>query len=179
MKKTLFRSLLVGLASLVMAGTVFAASQPHQLVSRKSIATVAAHTPDLSTLVKALKKTGLLRTLQRRGPYTVFAPTNRAFKRLTQKTLQQLMQNKTALRRILKYHVVSGRIAPQMLNKTMRVRTLQGQYITLKKGMFSRRYVNQARIARNSVRASNGYVYVINSVLIPSHKMPQQQRRRR
>lgn len=135
---------------------------------------------DHTTLVKALKTANLVKTLNGNGPFTVFAPTNNAFNKLTEKKLTQLMetQNKTALQNILKYHVVSGKVSAKNLKNAIdsndgkySFKTLNGK--TLTAIMRDRSLVikdqsgSLARITIADVNQSNGMIHVVDTVLMP------------
>lgn len=128
---------------------------------------VAAATPDLSTLVTAVKAAGLVSTLQGDGPYTVFAPTNDAFAALPAGVLDKLVLscNKDALTKVLTYHVVSGKVESMDI-KPGDVPTVEGQSVTL--ATDGGVTVNGANVVQADVPASNGVVHVIDQVLVPS-----------
>lgn len=129
-----------------------------------NIVAFAGSTTSFSTLTTALKAAGLTETLQGKGPYTVFAPTDEAFAALPQDTLQRLLEprNKETLRRILTYHVVSGQVtsageATTLANKPVNVQLdSASNQIT----------VNNTRVIQ-PIQTSNGVIYAINEVLIP------------
>lgn len=129
-----------------------------------NIVAFAGSTSSFSTLTTALKAAGLTETLQGKGPYTVFAPTDEAFAALPQDTLQRLLEprNKETLRRILAYHVVSGQVtsageATTLANKPVNVQLdSTSNQIT----------VNNTRVIQ-PIQTSNGVIYAINEVLIP------------
>jgi uncharacterized surface protein with fasciclin (FAS1) repeats len=128
---------------------------------------VAAATPDLSTLVAAVKAAGLVGTLQGEGPYTVFAPTNDAFAALPNGVVDKLLLkcNKDALTKVLTYHVVSGKVESMDI-KPGDVPTVEGQSVTL--ATDGGVTVNGASVVQADVPASNGVVHVVDQVLVPS-----------
>jgi uncharacterized surface protein with fasciclin (FAS1) repeats len=133
----------------------------------KTIVELAAETPELSTLVTAVKAAGLVETLNQKGPFTVFAPTNDAFAALPDGVLEDLMkpENKEKLMSILTYHVVPGEVMSSDLSDGLKANTVEGQSITfdLSDGV----KVNDASVALADVRASNGVVHVIDQVILP------------
>jgi len=128
-----------------------------------TIPDVASKTPSLSTLVKALKNADLTDTLAGPGPFTVFAPTNDAFVALP----YLLGLNKTALTKVLNYHVASGKVeSSDLTNNTEEIKTREGQNVSVKLD-HGNVMVNNAIVATPNVEASNGVVHIINEVLIP------------
>lgn len=140
----------------------------------------AVHSKAHTTLVAAVKAAGLVKTLERPGPFTVFAPTNQAFRKLPAGTVANLLkpQNKDKLAAILEYHVVPGRITTMDLTEMIRkghgkamLKTVQGSELTFK--MRHGHYFvidkkgDTARITIPNVYQSNGMIQVIDTVLIP------------
>lgn len=129
-----------------------------------NIVAFAGSTSSFSTLTTALKAAGLTETLQGKGPYTVFAPTDEAFAALPQETLQRLLEprNKQTLRRILTYHVVKGQVT-----SAGEVRTLANKPVNVQLDSTSNQItVNNTRVIQ-PIQTSNGVIYAINEVLIP------------
>lgn len=135
--------------------------------SKMTIVEVAMHDKNLTTLVKAIKAAGLVETLKGTGPYTVFAPTNAAFAKLPKGTLQKLLKDKTQLAAILTYHVVPGKVMAADVNNGP-VNTVQGQPVTLNKTAAGVD-VNNAKVVKADIVASNGVIHEINAVLMPSN----------
>lgn len=122
------------------------------------------------TLVAAIQAAGLAEALSGKGPFTVFAPTEEAFKKLPAGTLDSLLkpENKEKLIAILKYHVIPGKVTASevvKLKNGTHVKTLSGQTITVKnrKGVM----VNNAKVVKTDITASNGVIHVIDTVLLP------------
>lgn len=147
----------------------------------KSIAGMAMKNNDLSTLVTALKAADLATMLSEPGNYTVFAPSNQAFEKLPQKQRDALMmpENKEMLVSVLQYHVVPGRISPEQLanaiknnNGSYKVKTVKGDELTF--SMSGDQYVikdgsgKKAQVILGNQEASNGIVYIIDTVLMAS-----------
>ena len=143
-----------------------ATAAPAQKEASPTIATLAAKTPQLSTLLSLVKKAGLADELSAPGALTVFAPTNAAFAKVPKATLKALGADKAKLRAVLLYHVVSGRVTAAKVTKLRSAKTLNGAtvQIRVRGGMV---YVNGARVVKPDVSASNGVIHVINKVLIP------------
>ena len=135
--------------------------------TEENVVAVAQQTPDLSTLVKAVSAAGLVETLEEPGPYTVFAPTNKAFEALGG-TLDTLLepQNKAELAEVLTYHVVPGELTSSELSDGQKLKTVQGDTLEVRiaGGEVT---VNGAKVVTPDVEASNGVVHVIDEVLIP------------
>jgi uncharacterized surface protein with fasciclin (FAS1) repeats len=131
------------------------------------VATAASANPGLSTLVTAVKKAGLVDTLNSADGITVFAPDNSAFAKIPASELNSVLANKTELTKILTYHVVSGRVTPAELASGKTLKTLQGSTIT--PAMTGSTYtVNGATVVCGNVQTANATVYIINSVLMPT-----------
>jgi uncharacterized surface protein with fasciclin (FAS1) repeats len=130
------------------------------------VATAASANPVLSTLVTAVKKAGLVDTLNSASNITVFAPDNAAFAKLPKATLDKVLANKAELTKILTYHVVSGRNTPTDLASGKALKTLEGGTVTpaMMSGSYS---VNGASVVCGNVQTANATVYIISSVLMP------------
>jgi uncharacterized surface protein with fasciclin (FAS1) repeats len=131
----------------------------------QTIAATAAKTPELSTLAQLIGTAGLTETLNAAGPYTVFAPTNEAFKALPAKTMEELSADKEKLKAVLTYHVVAGQVRAADV-KTGPAKTVQGSEVALSKAG-SYVTVEEAMVVKADVPASNGVVHVIDRVLLP------------
>ena len=130
------------------------------------VATAASANPVLSTLVTAVKKAGLVDTLNSASNITVFAPDNAAFAKLPKATLDKVLANKAELTKILTYHVVSGRNTPSELASGKTLKTLEGGMVT--PAMMGSSYsVNGASVICGNVQTANATVYIISSVLMP------------
>jgi uncharacterized surface protein with fasciclin (FAS1) repeats len=155
-------------ALLAVAITVAGAS-----VSRaQDIVDIAASNENFSTLVAAVKAAGLVDALKGEGPFTVFAPTNKAFEKLPKGTVESLLkpENKDKLVEILTYHVIPGRVMAADvagLQSGAKVKTLSGGEVTVKKAG-NNIFLNTSRIVATDITASNGVIHVIDSVLLPS-----------
>ena len=132
----------------------------------KNIVETAVAAGKFDTLVSLVKSAGLAKTLSGTGPYTVFAPTDKAFKKVPAKTLDALGKDRKALRRVLLYHVAKGRYPAARVVKKDSIPTLAGPRVEVqvRKGTVR---VGGARVITPNVRTSNGIVHAINRVLIP------------
>jgi uncharacterized surface protein with fasciclin (FAS1) repeats len=133
------------------------------------VATAASANPVLSTLVTAVKKAGLVDTLNSASNITVFAPDNAAFAKLPKATLDKVLADKAELTKILTYHVASGRQTPTELAAGTGIRTLEGGMVTpaVMNGSYT---VNQAHVVCGNVQTANATVYIIDTVLMPPAK---------
>lgn len=133
----------------------------------KDLVAVAAGAENFKTLVAALKAAGLVETLQGKGPFTIFAPTDAAFAKLPAGTVESLLkpENRDKLVAILKYHVLSGKVLAADV-KTMEAKTVQGQSVKLvvsDAGVT----VDNVKVVKTDVLAENGVIHVIDTVILP------------
>jgi uncharacterized surface protein with fasciclin (FAS1) repeats len=130
------------------------------------VATAASANPVLSTLVTAVKKAGLVDTLNAANGITVFAPDNSAFAKIPSSTLDSVLANKGELTKILTYHVVAGRYTPAQLASGKTLKTLEGGTVitAMSGGTYT---VNGAEVVCGNVQTANATVYIIGSVLMP------------
>jgi uncharacterized surface protein with fasciclin (FAS1) repeats len=149
------------LASIIALTLAACATTP----APKTISQTAAATPELSTLTRLLKEAELTDTLQGPGPFTVFAPTDAAFKAVPAATMEALAKDKARLKAVLTYHVVPGALTSADL-KNGPIKTVQGANVALyRSGSFLT--VEEALVTTADVRASNGVIQVVDKVLIP------------
>jgi uncharacterized surface protein with fasciclin (FAS1) repeats len=131
------------------------------------VASAASANPVLSTLVTAVKKAGLVDTLNSQKAITVFAPTNDAFGAIPPKTLKAVLADKPELTKVLTYHVVAGKISPDQL--AGKHKTLEGDTLTISGSGDSYTVGTQkASIVCGNVPTANATVYIIDSVLMPA-----------
>jgi len=138
-----------------------AADKPGDIVA------VASNAGSFKTLVAAVKAAGLVETLQGKGPFTVFAPTDEAFAKLPAGTVEDLLkpENKEKLKGILTYHVVPGKVMAADV-KTMKAKTVNGKELDIKV-QYGTVTVDNAKVVKTDVAASNGVIHVIDSVVLP------------
>ena len=135
-------------------------------MSTAPVATAASNNPVLSTLVTAVKKAGLVDTLNSASGITVFAPDNAAFAKIPASTLKKVLANKAELTKILTYHVAKGHYTPAQLAAGTKITTLEGSKVTPSK-MGTTYEVNAAHVVCGDVHTSNATVYIIDNVLMP------------
>jgi uncharacterized surface protein with fasciclin (FAS1) repeats len=134
-------------------------------MSADPVATAASNNPVLSTLVTAVKKAGLVDTLNSAQNITVFAPDNDAFAKIPKKTLNKVLADKKTLSSILTYHVVGQSVAPDALGSGS-FKTLQGGMVTTS-GSGESYKVNDSNVVCGNVKTANATVYIIDTVMMP------------
>ena len=149
MKKTL-----IALALATGAVTAFA----------QDIVDTAVKAGNFKTLVTAVQAAGLVDTLKGPGPFTVFAPTDAAFAKIPKAQLDALLADKAKLSKVLTYHVVSGAVMAKDVKAGM-VKTVEGSDLTL--ATTGGVTVNGAKVVAADVKASNGVIHAIDTVLMP------------
>lgn len=143
--------------------------QTSSTTSANNLVAVATSNESFSTLTSLLKATGLAESLQKRGPYTVFAPTNEAFAALPQGILKKLQQpeNSEVLMQILMYHLVSGQQTAKELSAG-ELKTLAEKPVNIQIDPDGNQIsVNDARVVQPNIQASNGIIHAVNEVLLP------------
>ncbi len=120
-----------------------------------------------STLVAAITAAGLDTALKSPGPFTVFAPTDEAFSKLPSGTVESLLQDLLTLRKILEYHVVSGKVSAEDVAKLDTATTTEGSTVKIEH-IDGAVKVNNATVVTADVEADNGIIHVIDTVLLPS-----------
>jgi len=141
------------------------------LPSSKDIVATAVKAGSFKTLATALKTAGLVEALQGKGPFTVFAPTDKAFAKLPKDTVETLLKpaNRGKLQAVLKYHVVAGRVFADRAVSAKQAKTLQGDSLRVSSSKEGVR-INNARVISADVDAANGVIHVIDTVLLPPEK---------
>ena len=140
----------------------------------KNIVQNAVNSKDHTTLVAAVKAAGLVATLESKGPFTVFAPTNTAFGKLPAGTVETLVkpENKATLTKILTYHVVPGKLSASDLTDGKKLKTAEGEELTVKKAdgkvMIIDAKGGSSTVTISNVNQSNGVIHVIDTVLLPA-----------
>jgi uncharacterized surface protein with fasciclin (FAS1) repeats len=153
-------ALLIALALTVAVGPAAAGQEQRNIVQ------TAAASGQFDTLATLLKKAGLVKTLQQEGPYTVFAPTDAAFANVPKATIDALLANKAKLRAVLLYHVVAGTATAAQVTQLSSAETASGKRVRIRMSG-ANVFVNQSKVTKTDVMASNGVIHAINRVLIP------------
>ena len=140
---------------------------PLHSAEQKTIVAVASDAGQFNTLVTAIKAAGLVETLNGKGPFTVFAPTDEAFAKLPKGTVEDLLkpENKERLVAVLTYHVVPGKIMASDV-VTTDAKTVNGKKLPIKADA-GKVEVGKANVVKADVPASNGVIHVVDGVLIP------------
>lgn len=130
------------------------------------IVETAVNAGSFSTLVAAVKAAGLVDTLKGKGPFTVFAPTDEAFAKLPAGTVDGLLNDIPQLKKILTYHVVSGKVMAADVTKLKSAKTVEGSDVKIdaSKGV----KVNNSTVTTSDVAADNGVIHIIDTVLMPA-----------
>ena len=162
--RALILSMVVLAASVVAAGA--GARTELNSAPKKNIVQTAVAAGQFKTLVKLVKRAGLAGALSGKTQLTVFAPTDAAFAKMPQSTLNALLANRAKLRTVLLYHVVQGRVPAAKVTTMASARTLAKQSVSfmVKDGVV---FVNDARVVKGNVVTRNGIIHVIDKVLIP------------
>jgi len=134
-----------------------------------TIVDVAVGNPAFSTLVTALQATNLVTTLQGKGPFTVFAPTNEAFEKIPPALLNFLLANPDQLSSVLLYHVTPGIRDVRFQFVPRDIATVQGQDVYADREDDDL-LINNAKVVGRVIRTDNGVIYVIDSVLLPQYR---------
>lgn len=134
----------------------------------KNLVETAASNDAFKTLVAAVKAAGLLETLAGKGPFTVFAPTDEAFAKLPDGTVESLLkpENKEKLISILTYHVIPGKVMSKDIKPSQMVKTVNGQQVSIKLS-YGKVSVEGASVTAADVEADNGVIHIIDTVILP------------
>ena len=130
------------------------------------IVETAVNAGTFKTLVKAVEATELVEFLKSPGPYTVFAPTDDAFAKLPEGTLDSLLQDIPKLKRILTYHVAFGDVRAEDLMQIEEAETVEGSIVAI--DSVDGIKVNDANVVKSDILTDNGVIHVIDTVLIPT-----------
>lgn len=140
-----------------------------KMLPKKDIVSTAIDAGIFNTLATALTEAGLVETLKGKGPFTVFAPTDEAFAKLPKETLGGLLKDKEALKKILLYHVVSGNVMSTDVVKLNEATTVEGSNVKISL-VDGNVMVNDAKVIKADVKASNGVIHIIDTVILPPAK---------
>ena len=146
-----------------------ALAHDHGGMAKQDIVDTAVAAGSFGTLAAALQAAGLVETLKGEGPFTVFAPTDAAFAKLPEGTVESLLkpENKDQLTAVLTYHVISGKTkAGDLAGKALAVETVNGASLNID-ATGDAVMINDATVTQADVKASNGVIHVIDTVLLP------------
>lgn len=161
----------LGVIAVLLASSMLVAAAPADKAGAKDIVDTAVSAGSFTTLAKALEAADLVGTLKGVGPFTVFAPTDEAFAKLPAGTVADLLkpENKDKLRAILTYHVIAGKVTAAEVVKLSSAKTVNGQNVQIVAAGNSVK-VNDAQVVKTDIKASNGVIHVIDTVLLPSQQ---------
>ena len=168
-KTVIFTIILLSVPALIFAGGYNKSKTGHQAsAAGMDIVDTAVSAGQFNTLAAALKAADLVDTLRGDGPFTVFAPTDDAFAKLPEDTLKDLLrpENKAKLQSILTYHVVSGKVMAKDVTMMSSAKTVNGGsfQVSQRNGSVM---IDNAKVIKTDVMASNGVIHVIDTVIIP------------
>jgi uncharacterized surface protein with fasciclin (FAS1) repeats len=173
----------VAFSALALTATIIAPARAEEktvmvggaaMFPSKNIIQNAVNSKDHTTLVAAVKAAGLVQTLEGKGPFTVFAPTNAAFGKLPAGTVDNLVkpENKATLTKILTYHVVAGKLEASDLTDGKKLKTVEGEELMVKREGGHVTIVDakggSSMVTISNVNQSNGVIHVIDTVLLPA-----------
>ncbi len=163
-----FAAIILTFSGSALAVTNTEAVQPEKM----DIVETASSAKVFGTLIAAVKAADLVEVLKSDGPFTVFAPTDDAFKKLPEGTIAKLLkpENKAMLVSILKYHVVSGNVVAADVVKLNSAKTVEGGSVTIKIKDGSVFLNGNSKVVQTDIAASNGVIHVIDTVLMPPAK---------
>jgi uncharacterized surface protein with fasciclin (FAS1) repeats len=156
--------LIAGIAviALILVGT----GSSMGTMAKKNIVETAVEAGQFNTLVAAVKAAGLVETLSGKGPFTVFAPTDDAFAKLPEGTVEALLKDKDKLTAILTYHVAAGNYKAGDVVKMKAIETVNGKSLMIKV-MDGKVKIDNAYVIKTDIETSNGVIHVIDAVVIP------------
>lgn len=131
------------------------------------IVDTAVQAGSFTTLVAAIKAASLVDTLKGKGPFTVFAPSDEAFAKLPEGTVEGLLKDTSKLKKILTYHVVSGKVLAADVVKLKSAKTVEGSDVKIDASNGGVK-INNAKVVTADVAADNGVIHIIDTVLIPA-----------
>ncbi len=133
----------------------------------KKIVDKATETGRFKTMMDALARAGMADALNRKGPFTVFAPVDAAFDNLPPGTMDKLLLDVPKLQKLLNYHVVAGKVGAKAMSKMASARTVEGDDVAIKTTFKDGVLINDARIIEKDIKCKNGVIHVIDKVMMP------------
>ena len=160
-------TLVAAMASLALVvGLIAGPATGAKSTKKQSIADIASGSNQFDTLTSLLAQADLVETLDGKGRFTVFAPTDAAFAKVPKSTLDALAADPEQLKAVLRYHVAPKQLTARKVVKRKSIKTLNGARVKVrvtKKGV----RINDARVTKTDIRAGNGVIHVIDQVLLP------------
>jgi uncharacterized surface protein with fasciclin (FAS1) repeats len=139
---------------------------PRAAEPEKDLVATAKAAGKFKTLLTAATEAGLVDTLKGGGPFTLFAPTDEAFAKIPEQSLNALLQDKAKLKEVLLYHVIKGDVMAADAVKLGSTKTALGQSILIR-ASGGKVMINDAQVTQADIKASNGVIHVIDTVLLP------------
>jgi uncharacterized surface protein with fasciclin (FAS1) repeats len=133
----------------------------------KDLIATAINAGNFKTLINALYEAGLADTLSSEGPFTIFAPTDKAFSKLPSGRLDKLLNDKERLTEILTYHVIDKKIMSVEVRKNKNIKTVNGKNLLIKK--YKGIKIDNANIIKLDIECLNGVIHIIDEVLMPEN----------
>ena len=157
------------IGAFAIASTAMAGDHGYKKSKKADIVDTAVKAGQFNTLAAALEAAGLVDTLKGDGPFTVFAPTDEAFAKLPEGTVEKLLQpeNRDQLVSVLTYHVVPGKVKAADVVKLSEAKTVNGAKVAIDVSDNGVR-VDNANVVKTDIGASNGVIHVIDSVILPN-----------
>ncbi len=150
----------------LLLSAVAARANADEAAAEKDIVDTAIAAEQFETLVTAVTAAELVDVLKGEGPFTVFAPTDKAFSKVPKENLESLLKDKEALQSVLKYHVVPGKVMAADVVKLKSAKTALGK--TVKIAVKDRTVtINGAKVVKTDIECTNGVIHVIDAVLLP------------
>lgn len=167
-KSFIYTFLFTASLGLISAGLISCEEKTEKEMMKTDIVDVAVSSGSFNTLVAAVKAADLVSTLKSEGPFTVFAPTDKAFANLPKGTLDDLLkpENKDKLASILTYHVVPGKVTSNKVVEMKSVKTVNGKDVSISVAD-GNVMINDATVVKVDLEASNGVIHVIDKVILP------------
>lgn len=164
-----FKTVAVIAQALAIAAFAAGANAADYKDSKSDIVDTAVSAGQFETLATALQAAGLVDTLKGEGPFTVFAPTDEAFAKLPEGTVESLLkpENVDQLRAVLTYHVVPGKVAAKDVVELSKAKTVNGKEVNIST-MGGKVQIDNANVVKTDIEASNGVIHVIDSVILPT-----------
>jgi uncharacterized surface protein with fasciclin (FAS1) repeats len=164
---TLFIAAVVALVAVSVSNAGnYKSSSYHSASYQKDIVDTAVSAGSFNTLVTAVQTAGLVDTLKGDGPFTVFAPTDAAFAKLPEGTLEALLKDKDKLTAILTYHVVPGKVMAADVVSMKMAKTVNGESLSIRADNGDV-MIDNAKVIKTDIQARNGVIHVIDTVVIP------------
>lgn len=164
---TVLAAVVGGLLLLALGIGSATAAHHEKKAAEMDIVDTAVAAGSFNTLVTAVETAGLVETLKGEGPFTVFAPTDEAFAKIPEETLNALLADKDALVQVLTYHVVPGKVMAADVVELEAAQTVQGQEIVIEASDAGVK-VDEANVIQTDIVTSNGVIHVIDTVIMPN-----------